>query len=163
MLLNLSGAHAPFFTRNLAIVTDSAGRSGVGEVPGGEKIRRTLEDAAPLLRGRPIGQLHRLLGEVRAQFADRDAGGRGLQTFDLRTTIHVVTAHRIGAARPAGPAPGGAGGGAARRRPAARGGADARLPVLRGRPHERSHLPYVDPAHEPGDERVWPGCAMPPR
>ena len=42
MLLNLSGAHSPFFTRNLLILTDSAGRTGVGEVPGGEKIRRTL-------------------------------------------------------------------------------------------------------------------------
>ena len=27
-----------------------------------------------------------------ALFADRDAGGRGLQTFDLRITIHAVTA-----------------------------------------------------------------------
>ena len=45
MLLNLSGAHGPFFTRNLLILTDSAGHTGVGEVPGGEKIRQTLEDA----------------------------------------------------------------------------------------------------------------------
>ena len=30
MLLNLSGAHGPFFTRNLLILTDSAGRTGVG-------------------------------------------------------------------------------------------------------------------------------------
>ena len=37
MLLNLSGAHGPFFTRNLVVLTDSAGRTGVGEVPGGEK------------------------------------------------------------------------------------------------------------------------------
>ena len=29
---------------------------------------------------------------MRGRFADRDAGGRGLQTFDLRTTIHAVTA-----------------------------------------------------------------------
>src|SRR5581483_6575360 len=29
---------------------------------------------------------------VRARFADRDAGGRGAQTFDLRTTVHAVTA-----------------------------------------------------------------------
>ena len=35
MLLNLSGAHAPFFTRNLVILTDSDGLVGVGEVPGG--------------------------------------------------------------------------------------------------------------------------------
>ena len=92
MLLNLSGAHAPFFTRNLLILTDSAGRTGVGEVPGGEKIRQTLEDAAPLVVGRPVGDVQKVLNEVRAQFADRDAGGRGLQTFDLRTTIHAVTA-----------------------------------------------------------------------
>jgi L-alanine-DL-glutamate epimerase-like enolase superfamily enzyme len=45
MLLNLSGAHGPFFTRNLLLLTDSAGRTGVGEVPGGEKIRQTLDDA----------------------------------------------------------------------------------------------------------------------
>jgi glucarate dehydratase len=92
MLLNLSGAHSPFFTRNLAILTDSAGRSGVGEVPGGERIRQTIEDAAPLVVGRPIGDVQRVLREVRERFADRDAGGRGLQTFDLRTTIHAVTA-----------------------------------------------------------------------
>ena len=29
MLLNLSGAHGPFFTRNLLILTDSSGRTGV--------------------------------------------------------------------------------------------------------------------------------------
>ena len=38
---------------------------------------------------------------MQQQFADRDSGGRGLQTFDLRTTIHAVTADRVGAARPA--------------------------------------------------------------
>src|SRR5881397_2369710 len=92
MLLNLSGAHAPFFTRNLAIVSDSAGRTGVGEVPGGEAIRQTLEDARELVVGQPIGAVQRVLQSMRTRFADRDAGGRGLQTFDLRTTIHAVTA-----------------------------------------------------------------------
>jgi len=92
MLLNLSGAHGPFFTRNLLIVTDSAGRIGVGEVPGGEKIRQTLEDARPLVEGRAIADHLAILAAVRKAFAARDAGGRGLQTFDLRTTIHVVTA-----------------------------------------------------------------------
>jgi glucarate dehydratase len=92
MLLNLSGAHAPFFTRNLVIVTDGAGHTGLGEVPGGEKIRQTLEDARPLVEGRPIGDLQAVLNAMRRLFADRDSGGRGLQTFDLRTTIHAVTA-----------------------------------------------------------------------
>ena len=92
MLLNLSGAHGPFFTRNLLILTDSAGRTGVGEVPGGEKIRQTLEDSRRLVVGQPLGSHLRVMQQVQRQFADRDAGGRGLQTFDLRTTIHAVTA-----------------------------------------------------------------------
>jgi glucarate dehydratase len=92
MLMNLSGAHGPFFTRNLVILTDSAGNTGVGEVPGGEKIRQTLEDAAPLVIGQSVGNVQALLRSVQEKFADRDAGGRGQQTFDLRTTIHAVTA-----------------------------------------------------------------------
>ncbi|UAK37315.1 glucarate dehydratase [Gordonia bronchialis] len=92
MLLNLSGAHAPYFTRNLVILTDSEGRTGVGEVPGGEAIRTTLEDARALIVGRSIGGYHAILGEMRSTFAGRDAGGRGAQTFDLRITVHAVTA-----------------------------------------------------------------------
>jgi glucarate dehydratase len=90
--MNLSGAHGPFFTRNLLILTDSAGNTGVGEVPGGEKIRATLEDAAPLVVGQGIGNVQAVLRSVQEKFADRDTGGRGLQTFDLRTTIHAVAA-----------------------------------------------------------------------
>ncbi|MDA3625531.1 glucarate dehydratase [Saccharopolyspora sp. WRP15-2] len=92
MLLNLSGAHAPHFTRNLVILTDSEGRTGVGEVPGGEPIRSTLDDAADLVVGRPVARVRSVLGEVRARFADRDAGGRGAQTFDLRVAVHASTA-----------------------------------------------------------------------
>ena len=92
MLLNLSGAHGPFFTRNLVIITDNAGRNGVGEVPGGEKIRQTLQDAAALVVGQSIGDHQRVLQLVQRAFAERDSGGRGQQTFDLRTTIHAVTA-----------------------------------------------------------------------
>jgi glucarate dehydratase len=92
MLLNLSGAHAPFFTRNLLILTDSAGRQGVGEVPGGEAIRKTLDDAQALIVGRPIGDYNAVLNAARTAFAGRDAGGRGVQTFDLRVAIHAVTA-----------------------------------------------------------------------
>jgi glucarate dehydratase len=92
MLLNLSGAHGPFFTRNVVILKNNAGQTGVGEVPGGEKIRQTLEDARPLVIGKSIGDYNAILNSVRERFADRDAGGRGIQTYDLRTTIHVVTA-----------------------------------------------------------------------
>jgi glucarate dehydratase len=92
MLLNLSGAHGPHFTRNIVILTDSAGNTGMGEVPGGEAIRKTLEDARPLVIGQSIGNYLAILKSVRETFRERDAGGRGQQTFDLRITIHAVTA-----------------------------------------------------------------------
>ena len=92
MLLNLSGAHGPYFTRNLAILTDESGNTGVGEVPGGEKIRQVLEEAAPLVIGREIASYNAILNDVRQRFADRDAHGRGQQTFDLRVTVHAMTA-----------------------------------------------------------------------
>ena len=92
MLMTLSGAHGPFFTRNLLILRDSAGNTGVGEVPGGEKIRQTIEDAGALVVGQAIGNVQAVLQQVQQRFADRDSGGRGQQTFDLRITIHAVTA-----------------------------------------------------------------------
>lgn len=93
MLLNLSGAHGPFFTRNILVLEDNAGNIGVGEIPGGEKILATLNDASKLVIGQPIGEYKNLMQKIHKTFADRDSGGRGNQTFDLRTTIHVVTAY----------------------------------------------------------------------
>jgi glucarate dehydratase len=92
MLLNLSGAHAPFFTRNVVLLRDDAGHSGAGEVPGGERIRETLEEARALVVGRAIGAWNEVLNAVGRAFADRDRGGRGPQTFDLRVAVHAVTA-----------------------------------------------------------------------
>ncbi|WP_407501189.1 glucarate dehydratase [Acinetobacter baumannii] len=93
MLLNLSGAHGPYFTRNILIIEDNSGNIGVGEIPGGEKILATLNDAKALVEGQPIGEYKNLLKKIQQTFADRDSGGRGNQTFDLRITIHVVTAY----------------------------------------------------------------------
>ncbi len=92
MLLNLSGAHAPYFTRNLVFLKDNTGNIGVGEVPGGEKIRQVLEDARALVEGQSIAAYRAVLNAVRETYASEDAGGRGLQTFDQRTTIHAMTA-----------------------------------------------------------------------
>ncbi|MEW9111279.1 MAG: glucarate dehydratase [Cytobacillus gottheilii] len=92
MLFNLSGAHGAYFTRNIVILKDSNGNTGVGEVPGGESITTTLEDAKKFVIGASIGNYNKILNDVRKEFANRDSGGRGLQTFDLRITIHAVTA-----------------------------------------------------------------------
>jgi len=92
MLLNLSGAHAPWFTRNLVLLEDSAGHTGAGEVPGGETIRDVLDQSPSLVLDANVGAFNAVLHKIRECFADRDAAGRGLQTFDQRTTIHAVTA-----------------------------------------------------------------------
>ena len=73
MLLNLAGAHGPFFTRNLVILTDSAGHAGIAEVPGSESIRQTLERMQPLVVGGKIGAFNAVIGRVRQSLS---AGAR---------------------------------------------------------------------------------------
>jgi glucarate dehydratase len=92
MLLNLSGAHSPYFTRNIVLLTDDAGHTGAGEVPGGAAIRQVLEDAGTAILGCPIASYREILQTIQTRFGDRDKAGRGLQTFDMRTTVHAVTA-----------------------------------------------------------------------
>jgi glucarate dehydratase len=92
MLLNLSGAHAPYFTRNVVLLTDDAGHTGAGEVPGGARIRQVLEDAGTAILGRPIASYLEILQTIQTRFGDRDTAGRGLQTFDMRISVHAVTA-----------------------------------------------------------------------
>lgn len=91
MLFNLSGAHGPYFTRNVIILTDENGNEGIGEVPGGEKICKTIKDSEKIVVGSSIGDYKNTLTRVEKEFAE-ESDVRGLQTFDLRTTIHAVTA-----------------------------------------------------------------------
>ena len=76
MLLNLSGAHGPYFIRNLVLLEDNAGHTGVGEVPGGEAIRTVLEQSQSLVVGTHIGDRERVLESVGQRFTNLDAGGR---------------------------------------------------------------------------------------
>src|SRR5512133_2379848 len=92
MLLNLSGAHSPFFTRNIVILKDNAGHTGVSEVPGGERIRQVLEESKVYVINKNIGSYNSILNNVRQHYGERDSGGRGLQTYDLRSAIHAITA-----------------------------------------------------------------------
>ena len=84
MLLNLCGAHAPYFTRNLVVLRDKAGRTGVGEVPGGEGIRRALERSRELVVGTPVGRYNRTLDAIRRAIA---GGGDGMP----QSTVHQVS------------------------------------------------------------------------
>lgn len=84
MLFNLCGAHAPYFTRNIVILKDNSGRTGVGEVPGGEGIRQTLEKAQALVIGQSIGLYNNILNTIRKQLLSPTTTGP-------QATVHKVT------------------------------------------------------------------------
>jgi len=84
MLLNLCGAHSPYFTRNIVLLKDSSGRLGLGEVPGGEGIRLNLERAIPHVVGRSIGEVNGVLEALRSMLM----GGR---EEGPRNVVHEVT------------------------------------------------------------------------
>jgi len=92
MLLNIGGAHGAYFTRNIVVLTDSGGHTGVGEAPGGETIYQTLLDAVPQVKGREVARMNRLVQEVHKgnQTADFDTFGKGAWTFELR--VNAVAA-----------------------------------------------------------------------
>jgi len=92
MLLNLSGAHAPYFTRNVLVLEDSSGNIGISEVPGGQKITRGLEDSRSLVLGQSIGNYKQVLLNVKKALETGEPDVRGNQTYDLRTGVHVLTA-----------------------------------------------------------------------
>lgn len=90
MLLNLAGAHEPFFTRDVLILEDSTGAIGVGEVPASPAIQKAIEDGIEKLIGQPISKYRSLVRMIWQFLADRDAKDI-FWTYQL-TTIHAVTA-----------------------------------------------------------------------
>nr|WP_294863924.1 enolase C-terminal domain-like protein [uncultured Pseudogulbenkiania sp.] len=92
MLLNIGGAHGATFTRNLVVLKDSAGHTGVGEAPGGEVIRQTLAEAIPRVVGQSVGALNRIVHRLHTgqQSSDFDSFGKGAWTFELR--VNAVAA-----------------------------------------------------------------------
>lgn len=92
MLMNIGGAHGPYFTRNIVILTDNAGHIGVGEAPGGATIENALKEAIPHVEGRPISILNRIVNDMHQGYldADYDTFGKGAWTFELR--VNAVAA-----------------------------------------------------------------------
>ena len=92
MLMNIGGAHGPYFTRNIVILTDSAGHVGVGEAPGGSTIEHALKEACAHVEGRPISILNRIVNDMHQGYldSDYDTFGKGAWTFELR--VNAVAA-----------------------------------------------------------------------
>ncbi|MEJ7138006.1 enolase C-terminal domain-like protein [Amphibiibacter pelophylacis] len=92
MLLNIGGAHGPFFTRNIVVLTDSAGHTGLGEAPGGAVIEKAMCQAEPLLIGQPIARVKRLVQQIHGHHQQSDFAtlGGGAWTFQLK--VNAVAA-----------------------------------------------------------------------
>ncbi len=95
MLLNLCGAHAPFFTRNLVLLKDSSGHTGMGEVPGGAGILRALEHAVSLVIGTEIGRYNRTLNTVRLSIAGNSDTGPQHQVTSAAEAALLKQPHEI--------------------------------------------------------------------
>ena len=87
-LLTISGAHSPFFSRNLVMLKDSSGNTGWGEVHGGEPITEALQSYIPKVVGRQIGDFRGIVGSLHPKAVESD----GLQGMDLKNLAHVVHA-----------------------------------------------------------------------
>lgn len=95
MLMTLSGAHAPYFTRNIVILTDDSGNTGVGEIHGGEMTRQELEDYRPLLIGQEIGNYRAVVNSLFEHNRKKRMGktdGEGIQSLDISKLKFVVQA-----------------------------------------------------------------------
>jgi len=95
MLLSLSGCHAPFFTRNIVVLKDSSGNTGLGEVHGGEAIAKALEDSIPFVVGRQINEYRSILRTLTERHNMRSRNSEGLQNLslsNLKDVVHSETA-----------------------------------------------------------------------
>lgn len=97
LLLSLSGAHAPVFARNLVILKDSSGHTGIGETHGGERITDRLNAWKELVVGKPIGQYRKIVSDLSFRHTARSFGdGEGLAQLDLKKMLSFVV-HAEGA------------------------------------------------------------------
>lgn len=93
MLMTLSGAHAPWFTRNLVIIKDSAGHTGIGEIHGGDYTCDALKSCIPFVTGKPIGRYRWILDQIhKASGHAAEDDGEGIQTLDISKLKFVVKA-----------------------------------------------------------------------
>lgn len=93
MLMTLSGAHAPYFTRNLVILEDSAGHTGIGEIHGGDYTCEVLKSCIPLIVGQPVGRYRAILHRIhKASARSEEDEGEGIQSLDISRLKFVVKA-----------------------------------------------------------------------
>lgn len=93
MEMTLSGAHGPFFTRNIVILEDSSGHTGIGEIHGGDYTCECLKRCIPLVTGSEIGKYRAVLRDIHRGGKDAEGDdGEGIQSLDISKLKFVVKA-----------------------------------------------------------------------
>lgn len=93
MLMTVTGAHSPWFTRNVVVITDSSGNRGIGEVHGGDAILQSLRGYRPFLLGKRIGDWKGIVNSIHTgNYSRADDDGQGLQELDFKKMHFVVHA-----------------------------------------------------------------------
>ncbi len=90
MLMTLSGAHSPWFTRNLVILEDSNGNTGIGEIHGGEYTAETLRSYIPFVEGEHIANYRKILSNIKKSQNPNSIDGEGIQSLDISKLKYVV-------------------------------------------------------------------------
>lgn len=91
MLMSLSGAHSPYFTRNIVIITDDTGNQGVGEIHGGKYTEEQLKSYIPYIIGQEITNYRNILSTIRkSNVKSTQDKGEGIQSLDISQLKFVV-------------------------------------------------------------------------
>lgn len=91
MLMSLSGAHSPYFTRNIVIITDSTGNIGVGEIHGGKYTEDQLNSYIPFVIGNQITDYRNILNTIKkSNLKSSSDKGEGIQNLDINQLKFVV-------------------------------------------------------------------------
>ncbi len=91
MLMLLSGAHAPCFTRNLVILTDSAGHQGISEIHGEDYTHGRRVAMKELVAGMPVVKYREVMQRIHKAFDPHsDEAPEGIQTLDITKLKYVV-------------------------------------------------------------------------
>lgn len=88
MTMTLSGAHSPFFTRNIVIMEDDEGNKGIGEIHGGEDIKKSLISYKNQILGSHIVNYREVLRIIKNNRLIKKSDG--IQYLDISKLSHVV-------------------------------------------------------------------------
>lgn len=91
ILINLNNTHTPFFTHNIIIIKNNSNHTNIKKIPNNKKIHKTLKNTIPLIINKTLNKYKNILTLIHNTFTNHNTNKHNLQTFNLHTTIHIIT------------------------------------------------------------------------